>query len=303
MTNRLVIICTLLFSSTVIVAQSAKPVDYLTILRRAAKYNSKDNRRIPAFIYPSSNDSSLVALRQKYKLDYVAGFGNEVSRLINIMHWVHNIVPHDGTVDHGIKNINADSIIEFVKKNDVGVACGHLATVLNDCYLAMGWKARKVFCFPKDSLANDPDSHVINIVYCATKGKWLWMDPTNDAYVMDENGELLSIEEVRNRLILKQKLLINPDANWNHRASRTYTDYLAIYMAKNLYLIYSPLNATFDNETMNRQDSIAYIHLLPNDYHKKYPLRTEKIGQNGQTKMIHYHTYNAKWFWQKPEDD
>ena len=31
--------------------------------------------------------------------------------------------------------------------------------------------------------------------------KWLWIDPTFDAYVMNEKGELLSIEEVRERLI------------------------------------------------------------------------------------------------------
>ena len=47
------------------------------------------------------------------------------------------------------------------------------------------------------------------------------MDPTNDAYVMNEKGELIGINEVRNRLINDQPLELNPDANWNHRTSQS----------------------------------------------------------------------------------
>ena len=32
------------------------------------------------------------------------------------------------------------------------------------------------------------DCHVINVVYSATLDKWVWVDPTFDAYVVDENG-------------------------------------------------------------------------------------------------------------------
>ena len=59
----------------------------------------------------------------------------------------------------------------------------------------------KYIVFQKDSLHNDPNFHVINIVYLISKNKWIWVDPTNDAYVMDEKGDMLSIEEVRKRLI------------------------------------------------------------------------------------------------------
>jgi hypothetical protein len=173
--------------------QLREGVDYLAILQRASHYSSESNSQFPAFTYQSSNDSVLVALRKNFKLDSVAGYGNEVSKIINLLHWIHNTIKHDGQNESGIKNINACDILKAATNGHIGVSCGELATTLNDCYLAMGWKSRKVYCFPKDSLKIDHDSHVINIVYSPSQEKWLWVDPTNDAYVMNENGDLLSI--------------------------------------------------------------------------------------------------------------
>lgn len=121
---------------------------YLSILKRSAGYSAAKTA-MPSFVYQSSNDDpALPSIRQRLKLDSIGGFGNEVSRLINIMHWVHNSIRHDGTTETGIVNFNANSILQIVKEKRIGIACGELATVLNDCYLAMGWAARKVYCFP-----------------------------------------------------------------------------------------------------------------------------------------------------------
>ena len=96
----------------------------------------------------------------------------------------------------------------------------------------MGYQSHFVTCLPKDT--TDSDCHVINVVYAPSLRKWVWMDPTNDAYVMNEQGTLLGIEEVRARLLDGRPLLLNPDANWNHRQSATKEQYLYSYMAKNL---------------------------------------------------------------------
>jgi len=72
-------------------------------------------------------------------------------------------------------------------------------------------------------------------VYSNSLEKWVWIDPTNDAYVMNEKGDLLSISEVRERLINDIPLILNPDANWNHKTSVEKEEYLYNYMAKNLY--------------------------------------------------------------------
>ncbi len=79
-------------------------------------------------------------------------------------------------------------MIAVCRKDNRGLNCRGLATVLNECYLAMGFSSRLVFRLPKDSLGVDPDCHVINMVFVPSLKKWIWTDPTNDAYVMNERG-------------------------------------------------------------------------------------------------------------------
>ncbi len=44
--------------------------DYAYILKKGVKYDTNDERKIPAFTYEPATDSNLVALKNKYKLDY-----------------------------------------------------------------------------------------------------------------------------------------------------------------------------------------------------------------------------------------
>jgi hypothetical protein len=276
---------------------------YLDILKRASKYNLDDKREIPIFTYQSSLDSNLVALRKAFNLDSIAGFGNETSKIINLLHWVHKTVRHDGQHESGIKNINAYSIVSEARAKNIGVSCGELATTLNDCYLAMGWASRKIYCFPKDSLRNDHDSHVINVVYLISKNKWIWVDPTNDAYIMDEKGDLLSIQEVRERLIMSKPLIINSDANYrNNPVTKDY--YLDTYMAKNLYLMYCPLRSEYDYETWGRNKKVTYVYLLPLDYQIKGPYKTDDyFNPDLKTTFNNFYINNPKIFWQKPSNE
>jgi hypothetical protein len=276
---------------------------FLSILQRSAAY-SNSKAALPTFQYQYSNDDpALPEMRQRLKLDSIGGFGNEVSRLINIMHWVHNTIRHDGTTETGILSLNANTILAAVKMKGIGIACGELATVLNDCYLAMGWTSRKVYCFPLDSLKNDPDSHVINMVYAASMKKWLWMDPTNDAYVMNEKGQLLSIEEVRLALIKGKPLLVNPDANWNRQTSTVKESYLYEYMAKNLYHLYSPVNNAFDYETKDSGKVIEYIHLVPAVHLKKMADKYQRKSRPNGAVVENYYMDNPALFWASPEDE
>lgn len=280
-----------------IVGPLKKIGDYLYILRHAGKYNPDDKRILPKFTYQSSDNHNLLTLRNKFKLDSIAGTGNEISKIINVMHWIHYLIPHDG--NHGNPVVkNAMSMITECKRDSRGLNCRGLATVLNECYLSLGIKSRIITCLPKDSLKIDQDCHVINMVYSDLLKKWLWIDPSFDAYVMNEKGELLSIKEVRERIINNQPLIINPDANWNRKTSQSKENYLYSYMAKNLYLLECPLNSQYDMETMDSGKTITYIRLLPLDYFNQSPDRTESNGTN--TKMVFYKTNNPTLFWQKP---
>lgn len=242
--------------------------DYLYILKKASQYNNKEKTELLKFTYQSPNNPNLVALRKAFNLDSIAGQGNEVEKILSLLHWVHNLVPHDGNHDNPVVK-NAVSMISVCKKDKRGLNCRGLATVLNECYLAMGIKSRFVTCQPKDSLGIDNDCHVINMVYSTQLKKWLWIDPTNDAYVMDEKGELLSIKKVRERLINDKPLVLNPDANWNRKVSITKEKYLYEYMAKNLYILECSLNSEYDLETKSENKEVNYVRLIPTEYFKK----------------------------------
>ncbi|MDO7847911.1 transglutaminase domain-containing protein [Hymenobacter sp. M29] len=269
--------------------------DYVYVLQQAKGYAPSEARPLPAFTYQSAEDAHLVALRKTHKLDSIAGAGNEVSRFINLLHWVHEQVPHDGNRENPAVR-NAQDLLRVCRAEKRGLNCRGLATILNEAYLAMGYRARFVGCLPKDS--TDQDSHVINAVYSNTLQKWLWMDPTNDAYVMNEQGQLLSIEEVRARLIDGRPLLLNPTANWNHRVSKTKEDYLYRYMAKNLYKLQCPVSSQYDLETRTPGKALQYVTLLPAAVSATRP--AVRNTQDGTTSFTLYNTSNAAAFWQKP---
>ncbi|WP_310391488.1 transglutaminase-like domain-containing protein [Hymenobacter sp.] len=269
--------------------------DYVYVLQQAKGYAAKDDQKLPAFRYQDADNPQLVALRKTYKLDSVAGAGNEVSRFINLLHWVHEQVPHDGNRENPALR-NAQDLLTVCQREKRGLNCRGLATVLNEVYLAMGYKARFVGCLPKDT--TDQDSHVINAVYSTTQQKWLWMDPTNDAYVMNEQGQLLGIEEVRARLVDGRPLLVNPTANWNHKVSKTKEDYLYQYMAKNLYRLQCPVSSQYDLETRTPGKALHYVSLVPAA--ANVTPSAAKTRQVGPVTFTTYTTSSPAAFWQKP---
>lgn len=271
--------------------------DYLSILKRAVKYNLSDNRPIPKFSYQASDNPNLVALRKGLNLDSIAGQGTDVLKILNLLHWIHDLVPHDGM--NGNPEVkNAMSMINVCKKDNRGLNCRGLALVLNECYLSMGIKSRVVTCLPKDSLKIDQDCHVINSVYSESLKKWLWIDPTFDAYVMNEKGELLSIEEVREHLISDKPLILNPDANWNNQSTQTKENYLENYMAKNLYILECHSSSEYNMETSSEGKTFNYIRLLPLDYFEQKPDKAEEKGETNNTLWITYKTNNPNVFWE-----
>lgn len=278
--------------------ESKFPKDYLSILKKAKNYNTGEKRDIPKFTYQKPDNPNLMELRKGFKLDSIAGTGNEISKILNLMHWIHQLIPHDGQHENPVVK-NAMSMITVCKKDNRGLNCRGLGTVLNECYLSMGFKSRFITCMPKDTIFDD--CHVINVVYSNDLGKWIWLDPTHDAFVMNETGELLSVEEVRDRVISGKPLILNPTANWNNKVSTTKKEYLYNYMAKNLYRIECPLNSEYNVETRVNGMKYEYVELLPLDGYRQTPIIRTVMNKTNNTKFINYTTNNPKVFWAKPE--
>ena len=263
--------------------------DYKQKLKNAKQYYRGLVPDGMKFKYMSPNNPDLVRLREHFKLDSVAGAGDEISKIKNLLHWVHNIVRHDGSSNNP-KVKNTIAMVELCQKEDRGVNCRMMAQMLTEVYLAMGFKARFVTCLPRDYVS---DCHVITTVYSNTLDKWLWVDPTFEAYVMDENGVMLSIAEVRERLRTDKPLQINENANWNNRSKQTKEYYLDSYMAKNLYYIVCSEWSRFNAETYIEGRTYRYIALMPYD---------EINSKSSSINWDHLRVCDDKWFWQSPYD-
>lgn len=239
--------------------------DYETILKQHGSYKSIDTV-MPEFTYLDKNTQVLTDLRKKYNLDSVAGPGDELSRQINLMKWVHKIVRHDGN-SFNPKNKTADALIEICKTEKRGINCRMMATMLNEIYLSMGYKSRFITCMPKGEKFDD--CHVINEVYSTTLNKWLWMDPTFETTVTDDKGNYLSIQEARYRLVNDLPVNASKEINWNGEAySGGGEKYLHTYMTKNLFRFSIALNScsAFENKPKNER---TYVELYPVGYNPK----------------------------------
>ena len=270
----------------------------LEILQGAEEYDYSDNRFIPEFTYQSKDNPNLQRVRQELNLDSIAGKGSELSQIFNLLHWIHNLIRHDGSSDNPDSK-NAIDLIKVCKDENRGVNCRMLAMILNECYLSMGIKSRYITCMPKETQFDD--CHVINMVFSQDLNKWIWIDPTFDAYVMDEKGNLLGIQEVRERLIKGQPLILNADANWNKKTLQTKAHYLDYYMAKNLYRLQCVLSSEYNSETWERGKEITNVELLPLDGIEQSPQEQEWTNQTTGVKFTNYKTNNPDLFWAKPK--
>ena len=275
--------------------QSNKPYkqNYLSILQNTPAYGPSEQRWRPLFSYENRNHPALQSLRKAYDLDNAAGAGSEISQIIRLMNWAHKVIPYDGNRSVPAQR-NAQNLIELSKKNKAGYDCRGLATILNEAYLAMGFESRLLSCFPKDTA--DREHHVITMVFSKTLGKWLWMDPSNNAYVTDEAGTLLGPDEVRNRLVKDQPVVINKDANLNNKPI-TDKQYLYDYMTKNLYWFQTPLHSGFNSETPQVNKSVNYVALFPTGF---TPYGSADIRLTTGTA---YMTTSSNYFWQKPKGE
>jgi hypothetical protein len=270
-------------------------VDHIAMLRKSAPYNRKSDQNFPAFTYQSANDPHLVELRKTYHLDSVAGNGGELDKAIRLLEWFHNQVPHEDVAP--LKALTAANIIETYKKTKYAQGCYPLSIAMNEIFLSMGIRSRSVICF-SNLFPAPAGGHVINSVYIDSLNKWIYMDPQDNAYIKDDNGNFLSIAEVRERLIDGRPLVLNSTANY-HQIPTKKEDYLYRFMAEHIYRMICPLHSEWDSQTREDGKTLEYVELLP--YGSQEPVidgyETKKY-QNYT--VISYHTNNDILFWQKP---
>jgi hypothetical protein len=275
----------------VLLAKVQERGDYAMILRKHAAYDTSEVANPPRFRYQAAGDSNLQRLRQKYDLDSIAGDGDEISRIVNLMRWVHGQVRHDGGSTNPAPR-NSLHLLQVCREEDRGINCRMMATILNEAYLAMGYPSRHVTCSPADT--TDPDCHVVTLVYSRALGKWVAMDPTFAGYFSDPQGTLLGIAEVRARLAAGQQVQVAQGLDWNGSAYDP-AQYLN-YITKNFYCFTCPLASEFgyESEDVDRE----YVVLKPATAAPVDPPAPQK-GADGRTISFRV-IRNPKLFWAAP---
>ncbi|MCU6711561.1 transglutaminase-like domain-containing protein [Paenibacillus sp. J5C_2022] len=236
------------------------------------------------FVYDMDNNE-LSHIRNKYELTRVAGDGNELSRLFNIMNWLHEKVKHANVALP--EQCNAIHILELAKNKPIKMNCYVLATVLNELMLSLGFYSRRIHCRSYDPY--DLDSHVVTSVFSRSLSKWIYLDPSWNVYVTDDKGTLLGLEEFRERLRNEQPVWVNGNPE-----ETEWTSFYIGYMAKNLFWFNSPQISTFDYDESERIKT--YSFLLP-DHFKPYELNDRSINEEETSIRI---TNNPREFWRQP---
>lgn len=235
------------------------------------------------FTYQSATQSALAKIRQRFNLDSIAGYGDDISKIKNLTYWVHDLVRHDGGSYNPSGPKTLANLVDSCKLYDRGVNCRMMAIMLTEALLAEDIPARYLTCQSKD-YDTDSDCHVICVAWSESLNKWVWADPTFAAFVTDKNGVMLHPGEVRQHLMDNEPLILNEDANWNHEEPQTKEDYLDYYMAKNLYFI----TAITDNRQAPEGDTLQSVFVTLS------PVRSNYIG----SQIITTDYYK---FWQSPK--
>jgi Transglutaminase-like enzymes, putative cysteine proteases len=233
-------------------------------------------------------------LREKIEreLDFrlPSGFGSELEQVLWIMDWVHFHIPHDGYAD--FKGIpNALSIFRHVVFERKGVNCRNIAIVMKDLLLYAGFPSRYVICMPMEDEFDD--CHVGNIVYLPRERKWIFVDASMRAYIMNRSRQVLGIEQIRNALISGEELFVSDNLSWNGEPYDP-DSYLA-YLTKNMFRFACPLISEWTLQ--NDQFKPLFVLLYP----KQQKIRYEKnqIISDGNYNL--YITDDASFYWRAPE--
>jgi hypothetical protein len=272
------------------------PETKLNILRSHEAFGDTDPPGLPPFSYTNSSDKRLRKLRETFNLDSIAGNGTDLEQVLNLLQWAHTVVRHDGNSTNPAQR-DALSIIQVCRDEDRGVNCRMMATVLNEAYLAMGFKSRHVTCLPMNK--EDPDCHVTNMVFVPSLNKWIYVDPTFGGYFMDEDSTFLNFPEIRERLIHGDSLILPDDMDWNGKP-KMREDYLA-YMTKNMFRFSVPLASAPGYESDTTLSLRAWVTLNPDGYDDDLCGTADTTKGKSGTEYIDFYTDDADHFWAKPK--
>ena len=200
-------------------------------LKISESYQADDKCGDIIFYYAPIFTPIFETYRRRFHLWKLAGKGGEIDKMIRLCRWVHESIHHKGDAIPNVhKNLNAlmDETCKIGKPGN----CLILAICLCEALLSVGIKARYIKGYQRDN--DSKQYHVFVSAWSKKFKKWIFLDPTYGAYVMNMDGEMLSPAEIRYNLINDIEMKVNNEADYNGDKTMANT-YLKDFLAGNLY--------------------------------------------------------------------
>ena len=188
------------------------------------------------------------------------------TKALAIGKFVASNIPHDNQAEYP-EHVNAIGLWEYTRDVAPAFNCRLHSILSFELMLAAGLDARYVTCLPEDE--NDSDCHVVNEVWLPEMGKWAMIDTDSGGYYYsDGNGVPLSLNEIRDRYISGEEMILYPRFK---ESGKNNVDHLA-YMAKNTYWFNCWENLSYYQEDANdrkRAQGLS-VSLVPSGFEPFY---------------------------------
>ena len=247
----------------------------IDVLRQYESYDEAKEEKDYFYITVLRKRIPLIIEKYGYKT-YMKGYSDKTDEFaFRLLHFVSSNFHHKGDMKLPACRKVTD-IVYAAGRNSGNTNCRGLSIILSELLRANGIKARLVTCKPFEEPFED--CHVV--VDCILPSqKRVMLDPTYNLYLKDENGKLVSLEELRRGIIKGTKFVANDDASYNG-GEFNLEDYIE-YMAKNT--VRFTANVRLADVAVEKEED--EIELVPANY------PTEGFPEN--KKFV----YNDRRFW------
>lgn len=230
--------------------------------------------KVPAYQFELGKDSQAASWLDKHHLDEVLGGKTDVELIKAGLFWVCEEYDHSSYSQYR-GDIAFDSVGVYGDEGG-GLNCNNLSVLLSGILRSYGVKAVPVWCLSASQW--DQECHVVVQAYSEQLDQWIFLDPTYNLMLMDEQGNYIGVEALRSALIEGRPLTANPEANYNGGAFGLddYRD----YMTKNTF--------RFERPAVCGREISDFVYLIP---------------VNTQLSTSRMFTTDWDAFWATPEKD